>query len=86
MRLSTRWTSHLKDAEAKAQFKESLKANKDLFRALKRMLEEDYDRLLQESESSDNYTLPAWGERQADLIGARRQCRKIIKLINFEDK
>lgn len=85
MKVSTRWTSHLKTRDAKDKFKARLKANKDLFKVLDGILERDLESLLRRSESEDNYSLPAWKEYQADLIGARRQLRKIKQLINFEE-
>jgi hypothetical protein len=75
------WYKHLKTEAEQADFKNQLLGSKVVFRRMQTLLDEEKI----EPEAND-YNLPNWELRQADMIGYNRCLKKISKLINLDQE
>lgn len=53
---------------------------------LSELLNEDLEKSVTDMSKQDNYTMPAWSAYQADKLGEQRAIRKILGMIDIEDK
>lgn len=84
--MKTVWTSHLKDADDKAQYEDNIIHSKWVLTRLGEILE-SIERGLDRQESSPKaYDSPNWDYRQADANGYRRCLWTIKDLINLDQK
>ena len=77
----TRWTQHLKDPEAKAEFEKFLKGSKQILDRQTQILEEAEEALNRVERNVDTYDKPNWDYRQAHFNGYRA-CLHLIKRLN----
>lgn len=83
--MQIRWNKGLSDQE-KVDLKSSLVAANSAFKRLSILIEEDIASTIKSQELKGNYACPSWAMLQADYIGETRAYRKILRLINLEDK
>lgn len=83
--MNNRWFKGMSEDDKK-EFKADLYAAYTVLNRLAEILEDDLDKSHEEATKKDNYFMPAWGEYQADKLGEQRCIRKILNLIDIEDK
>jgi len=81
-KLSTQWTKHIKDKEAKTKFEQYVRGSDGVLEVLKDIAEK---KILQDQKTStEDYSDAAWPYRQADKAGYARALNEIITLITLE--
>ena len=74
-----RWFKGLTGSEEKEARKKELRSYKNAFRELSELLQDDFE------ESVPDYDNPSWSHKQADVNGANRKLKQILKLIEIKD-
>ena len=80
------WTQHLKTAEEKERFKNTLLGSKEVLSRLYDILEEKDKEQLRSELSISAYDNPNWAYRQAHLNGRSYVTASIKNLINLDHK
>lgn len=83
MKLSVRWTKHLKTKEEKEKFTQQLKSSKEVLDVLRGLLEEDLEASRRKSYAEDAYKMASWGLFQADKIAEQRTLFNLMSLIHI---
>lgn len=83
MKLSTRWTSNLKEKKEKEEFTSQVLASRRVLDRLKHLVEASQKASVNKSRKEDNFTLPAWSEHQAYQLGYQAAIDEVVKLINL---
>jgi hypothetical protein len=73
--MDTRWTKGLTGKDKEKRVKE-LQSYRIAFKELSDLLQEDFE------EKAPDYDTPSWSHKQADVNGANRKLRQILKLLN----
>ena len=69
------------DKEQKENFKALYQQSAFVLRRVAQVVQEDYAQALKHSENVDRFDLPNWSEYQADNVGFRRSCNKVLALL-----
>lgn len=80
----TKWTSHLQDEHAKAQFEIDVRRAKPVLERLKQILDVRVNDITDDELSRDSFEKTAWPYWQASVVGARRELTKVIQLIDLD--
>lgn len=80
-KVSTRWLKHLKDAEAKEDFKRRVLNCNDIWEVLDTIVEEEMDASLKKMRGDTSFDAPAWSEKQAFELGFQKGLELIKGLI-----
>jgi len=78
--MDTRWYKGFKEKDAKDKRTREILAYRNAYDTLKEVLEDQFE------ESVPDYKNPSWAHEQADVNGANRKLRQVIKLITILDK
>ncbi len=84
--MKTAWTQHIKDAEEKTKFEESVWHNKWLLEHLSKLLDTMERSLNRQEISPSAYDQPNWEYRQAHANGYRQCLKNIQELITLDPK
>lgn len=80
MAFNTKWFKGL-TKEQQAEMKEQLVASKNVMSRLSLLLSNELEESYKSMAKESNFTLPAWSEHQAYLLGEQEALRKFIKMI-----
>jgi len=80
----TKWTSHCKTEQEKAQFEADVRRAKVVLDRLKQMIEQQEELLTNQELSSAIFASPAWPYHQASLVGARSALKDLKRLIDLD--
>lgn len=80
MAFNTKWFKGL-PKEQQADMKKQLVESKAVLSRLSLMLNNELEESYKSMAKEDNFTLPAWSEHQAYLLGEQAALRKFIKMI-----
>lgn len=84
--MDRRWTSNIQDPDEKKRFTSYLLNSKGVLERLTEILKQ-LELELEDKELQENiYDSPSWAARQADINGYRRCLRRILKVINLDQK
>lgn len=85
MRLSGKWTQHLKTPEERSKLVDLIVADTVVLGRLLEIIEEFEEELDQNESSKEEYNSPAFPYLKADRIGERRAYKKIKSLLQIKD-
>ena len=82
----TKWTSHIKDPEEKADFLDYVKHSRRLLDKIKSVIEDDLKGLESAELSVRQFEIPNWAHRQAFYNGARSAYSAILRLVDLDQQ
>jgi len=85
MKVSSRWTKHIKDPAQKKIFLSQLAGCKPVFDVLEKILQEEIEASRKKSQAEDAYKLPSWALFQADKIAEQRTFTHLLSLIQTKE-
>lgn len=83
--MNVRWLKHLPQGKEREEYKQRLWANRDIFKQMKSMLEEDLSNTIKSRRSLKSYFTQSWSEYQADRNATERTLQEIIDLLPIEE-
>ena len=84
MTLDPRWTQHIRDADRKKSFANTILNSKIIVDRLRVIIQEEM-KAIERDEDKEKYDSPAWGPKQAHRNGYHRAMRLMQKLLDFND-
>jgi len=76
--MDTRWFKGCKTKAERDERKKKLMSYRNAFDALREMIEGDFE------EAPPDYNNPSWSHKQADVNGANRKLKQILKIMEIK--
>jgi hypothetical protein len=81
--MDARWASHIQDPKQRAEFIQLVSNSTTVLNRLLDIMELGQDGITRSEFSEDDFSVPAWSERQAYRNGRRSEHQKLRDLLSF---
>lgn len=86
MKLSLKWTSHLKDQKKKAEFEKTIIASVTMRERLLQILDEEEKQIDSSMCSTKGFENASWAYHQAYALGEKSRIKKLRDLLELKDR
>jgi len=81
--MDSRWASHIQDPKQREEFLQLVTNSRIVLNRLLDIMETGQEAITRNEYSEEDYSVPAWSERQAHRNGRRSEHQKLRDLLSF---